>query len=145
MTVVVPPVVSPAIAAALPQIPGLSRTIPCPCTLYQPAGMGQFVAHQFVVNFRRVTGQERDSLKKRHGDGELSLPAFLDEVVEGWEGMLDANSNPVPYSHAVRQATNAQYPGLEEAMVVAWFDNHYYLQRDAAAKNSAALSGTGTA
>ena len=71
----------------------------------------------------------------------MTIPELLDEVVVGWEGMLGDEGTPVPYSRGERLAAEEAYPGLEQAMAVAWFDGLNVHQRDAATKNSVALSG----
>lgn len=132
-------------SVVIPHIPGLNDTFPCPATVYLPGDMGAYVAHKFVVHFKRQKGEERDALSKRYIAGEVNLQGLLNEVVGGWGDMLDKNKEPVPYSPEVRVETEKVYPGIEHAMAVSWYDHAFVNQRDAAEKNSKALSGTGTA
>lgn len=147
-------------------IGNLKPTITCPATLYLASDHGKFVEHKFEVMFRRLTTEERDELNVAYTIGKM-VPAeptsvlsaqppamtlkrltnaeLLDKIVEGWGGMNDAAGQPVPYSHAERRATDSTFSGTEQAMVVSWFDHSFVNQREAAAKNSKAPSGTTSA
>lgn len=137
------------------KISGLKPTISIPVTLYLHADHGQFAAHQFTVDFKRLGKKRRDEInelvavgKSEPGSDEvkrMSIPELLDEVVVGWGGMFGEDGALVPYSREERLATEEVYPGLEQAMAVAWFDAMSIHQRDAATKNSVALSGTNSA
>ena len=150
-------------------ISGIKPTVTCPATLYLPADGGTFVAHQFEVVFKRLPSDVRDKLHERYTVGYLvDVPAtpstatepgaaptqvrkflthaeLLDEIVDGWGGMLDENGAPVPYSHAERRATDRVFGGLEQAMAVSWYEHFFVHQREAAQKNSGAQSGTTSA
>lgn len=139
-------------------ISGLKPTITCPATLYIPVDGGKFHAHVFSVIFKRMPADQRDALNQDYLAGKLTTTELLDKVVDGWggaldddgqvipgTGMLDASGQSVPYSAEERKATNIAWPGLEEAMGVSWYDHLFYQQRDAARKNSKALSGTTSA
>ncbi|MDD2711365.1 MAG: hypothetical protein PHU77_00455 [Simplicispira sp.] len=141
------------------KISGLKPTIKCPATLYLPADDGQHVQHAFGVHFRRQTASERDKLSERYTKGDavkdpvtgetklvpITSAQLLDAVVMGWDGMLDEAGQPVPYSHAERAATEEENAGLEQAMVVSWYDHVFINQRMAAIKNSKAPSATTSA
>lgn len=116
--------------------------VPCPARLYLAGDNGTQVLHQFTVNFKRQKTEVRDDLNQRFIAGELTLRTLLNEIVESWDGMLDESGAPVPYSINERIATDSEYPGLEQAMVVSWFDHFFINQREAAAKNSVAPSAT---
>lgn len=126
-------------------ISGLKPTIKCTASLHIPMDDGAFHVHKFDVIFKRLNKEQRDDLQKRFTAGDIKTAQILDEVVEGWGGMLDAQGQPVAYSQAERQATELQFPGTEEAMAVAWFDMAFMHQRAAAEKNSVAQSATSTA
>ncbi|MBF9263395.1 hypothetical protein [Paracidovorax cattleyae] len=123
----------------------LKPTITCPATLYLPGDNGEHVKVDFAVLFKRQKTEERNGLNDRYVKGELTMPQLLDEVVVGWDGFRDEQGQPVPYSHEMRVATDNEYPGLEQAMAVSWFDHAFINQRDAAVKNSKAQSGTTSA
>ena len=146
------------------KISGLKPIIVSPATLYLAGDSGTLVPHKFDVHFKRLTTDERDKLHARYTLGEVvpqpaldgveqppvNVPPLtdgqlLDELVEGWGGMLDEAGQPVPYSHAERKATDAVYAGLEQAMVVSWYDHAFINQRDARVKNSKAPSSTTSA
>ena len=142
-------------------ISGLKPIVTCPATLYLPDDGGVFFEHKFTVDFKRLTNEQREALHQRFtanvlpsgpaanaggvGQEPLTSAQLLDEIVEGWGGMLDGQGQPVPYSSAERRATDSVYPGLEQAMVVSWYDHFFKHQREAALKNSAARSGTTSA
>lgn len=128
-----------AVVIANPQI---KPTVECPATLYIRIDGGNFAKHEFSVVFHRLKKEERDSLQERFTKGEITMQELLDKVVAGWGGMLDENQQPVPYSHAERRETEQVFHGLEQAMSVAWFDNFFFHQRQAAEKNSVAPSST---
>ena len=137
------------------KISGLKPTLSIPATLYLPVDGGQFAEHKFTVEFKRQGKKRRDEIndlvvvgKSEPGSDEvkrMSITELLDELVVGWGGMFGEDGNPVPYSREERLATEEAYPGLEQAMAVAWFDAMGVHQRDAATKNSVALSGTSSA
>lgn len=114
----------------------------CPAQLFLVGDHGSKVLHQFDVKFKRLKTEERDDLSKRFASGELTMRTLLNEIVSGWDGMLDEFGAPVPYSIQERIDTDSEYPGLEQAMVVSWFDNFFINQREAAVKNSVAPSAT---
>lgn len=114
----------------------------CPARLFLAGDNGAQVQHQFQVKFKRLKTEERDELSKRFADGELTMRTLLNEIATGWDGMLDESGAPVLYSIEERIATDSEYPGLEQAMVVSWFDHFFINQREAAAKNSVAPSAT---
>lgn len=89
------------------KISGLKPTISVPATLYLPVDGGQFAAHQFSVEFKRLPKSRRDEInelvvvgKKSTGaDGaeevkRLTIPELLDEVVVGWGGMTGEDGSP---------------------------------------------------
>ncbi len=120
-----------------------------PATYYAPAGAG-FDAWRFTIDFKVLSGDELKALNERYEKGELSNAGLLDEVVKGWHGLKDAEAQEVPYSIAERKATEAEYPGFEQSMAIAFFDAVAINQRTAAvlaeeaAKNSEAQSSTTT-
>jgi hypothetical protein len=114
----------------------------CPVRLFLTGDHGTQVLHQFDVHFKRMKTEERDELNTRFAAGELTMRTLLNEIVKGWDGMLDEAGAPVQYSIQERIATDSEYPGLEQAMVVSWFDHFFINQREAAAKNSVAPSAT---
>ncbi|MCD6663512.1 MAG: hypothetical protein LT082_08940 [Comamonas sp.] len=142
------------------KISGVKPTVTCPAALYLPDDGGKFYVHRFEVVFRRLGAEERDRLHEHYTKGIvpaaqaqggeqatqerqfLTTPELLDEIVEGWAGMLDERGAPVPYSAAERRATEQVYPGLEQAMAVSWYENFFTHQREAARKNSEAQSAT---
>ena len=146
------------------KISGLKPIITCPATLFLPGDNGEHIKHQFTVDFKRISTQERDDLHLAYTIGRkvtqpdvagtaqpvvktvtVSLPELLDQIVVGWGGMLDENGNPVPYSHEERRAADVEFTGLEQAMAVSWYDHFFIHQREAATKNSKAQSGTTSA
>lgn len=120
----------------------IKPTVECPAVLYIPIDMGQFAKHKFSVLFHRLKKEERDSLQQQYIKDEITLQQLLDKIVAGWGGMLDENQQPVAYSIAVRAETEQAFPGMEQAMAVAWFDHLFVHQRQAAEKNSVAPSST---
>ena len=146
------------------KISGLKPFIVCPAILFLAGDNGTFVQHKFEAHFKRLTTQERDKLHARYTLGDvvpqpaldgveqppLRVPPLtdsqlLDEVMLGWGGMLDEAGQTVPYSHEERKATEAEYPGTEQAMAVSWYEQAFINQRDARVKNSRAPSATTSA
>ena len=147
------------------KIASLSSLVVALATVYFPADRGALVSHQFEVHFKRLPQSERAELNAWHVAGKRPAPAdgsrdaekdadgnvpftaadLLDAAVGGWAGMLDEQGRPVPYSPAERRATEEAFPGVEWAMVVAWYDTMWVNQRQAKEKNSVAPSPTGLA
>lgn len=147
------------------KIAALSSLVVATATAYFAGDRGALIAHPFEVHFRRLPQSERAELNAWHVAGKRPEPAdgpraaerdtqgnvpfdvadLLDAVVGGWGGMLDEHGQPVPYSAAERRATEEAFPGVEAAMVVAWYDTMWINQRSAKEKNSAAPSPTGSA
>ncbi|MFC2588568.1 MAG: hypothetical protein ACFNZS_01090 [Ottowia sp.] len=127
------------------KIPGLKPVIVTPATLYILSDGGQYETFRFNVHFKRLTRDKLDGLAKTFMEGEIKLPDVLDQIVTGWDGLKDENGMEVPYSPKERRAADDDFPGLEQAMMVSWFDHMFVTQRQAAEKNSAAPSATGSA
>ena len=127
------------------KISGLKSLIVCAASLFLPADNGTLFEPKFEVHFKRLTTTQRDELNRKFAAGEITVRQLLDEVVVGWGGMSDENGDVVTYSHAERIATDDAYPGTEQSMGVAWFDSAFVNQREAAIKNSKALSATTSA
>lgn len=123
----------------------LKPTFTAPAALYLPGDNGEHEVVNFEVEFKRQPAKERDALNNRYLKGEITISQLLDEIVVGWKGFADASGQPVPYSHAERQETDAEYSGVEQAMAVSWFDHAFINQRAAAVKNSKAPSLTTSA
>lgn len=116
--------------------------VPCPAQVFLAGDNGARVLHAFTVNFKRLKTAARDELNDRYVAGDLTMRALLNEIVMGWGGMLDEAGEPVPYTIEERIATDDEYPGTEQAILLSWFENFFINQREAAIKNSKALSGT---
>lgn len=147
------------------KIATLSSLVVASATVYFAGDRGALIAHPFEAHFKRLTQSERaelnawntagkrpapadgsrDAEKDANGDVPFTVADLLDAAVGGWGGMLDEHGQPVPYSHAERRATEEAFPGVELAMVVAWYDTMWINQRAAKEKNSAAPSATGSA
>ena len=129
-------------------------------TYYQPAGASFAPAAVFGVQFNLLAPSAHKALADAVIKGEIGLSDALDRVVAGWGNALDDKGQEVPdsclrdehgaevpYSHAERRATDAQFPGFEQSIGIAYFDAHEFHQRGAAleaAKNFKAPSVTGT-
>lgn len=138
------------------KVPQLSSAVVCPATVFLPGDAGQQIPFTFDVHFKRLPTSERNRLNdwfvsgRPAADGadteapreRFSVTDLADAVVIGWN--LADDSGPIPYSREARQVQEERLAGLEQAMVVSWFDHLFINQREAAAKNSAAPSGTGS-
>ena len=122
------------------KISGLNPFVVCFATLYLPADHGTLFEHKYEVHFKRLTTTQRDELNGKFVKGDITVRQLLDEVVSGWAGMRNEEGAEVPYSHAERIATDECYSGTEQSMGVAWFESAFVNQREAAIKNSKALS-----
>lgn len=120
-------------------------TVSVPAIYFVLTDGGQFAPYRFSVVFKRLPTSERDAINAQWVKGELPIQELLDRIVTGWDGLTDEAGRPVPYSHAERRAAEEANTGLEQAMVVAWFDHAFVNQRQAAAKNLEAPSVTGSA
>ncbi|WOI45843.1 hypothetical protein [Acidovorax sp. BLS4] len=123
----------------------LKPTFTAPAAVYLPGDGGAHERVDFEVHFKRQPGRERDALNDRYLKGEIKNAELLDEIVVGWRGFNDEAGQPVPYSHEERREAEAEYSGVESAMVVSWYDHAFIHQREAAVKNSKAPSLTTSA
>lgn len=110
-----------------------------PATAYFRGKDGDVVAHCFDVVFRRVKTSERVALEQATAGG-LTTSELLDRVTVGWRRMTDERGVEVPYTHAERMTAEEEYPGIEMAMAIAFWDHVWVDQRKAAEKNSGAPS-----
>lgn len=147
------------------KIASLRTLVTALAILYLPGDRGELVAHEFEVQFKRPTKDEREQFNAWMAAGKRPAPVdgsrdaekdadgkvpflvthLLDETVAGWGGMLDEQGQPVPYTHAERRATDQVYDGLESAMGVAWYSTFWINQREAKEKNFVTPSRTGSA
>lgn len=147
------------------KIAAVNAAVMAMATVYLPGDRGQQIAHPFEVQFKRVPRSQQTQLNDWHLAGKRPEPAdgpraaerdaegnvpflladLLDALVCGWAGFADEAGQPVPYSHAERRATEEAYPGVEQAMAVAWYDTMWVNQRVAKEKNSATPSPNGSA
>lgn len=146
------------------KIAAVSSLVVAMATVYLPGDRGTQIAHSFEVQFKRLTHSERADLVAWNVAGKRPAPAdgsqdadkdaeglvpfglreLCDATVAGWGGMLDEAGQPVPYSHTERRAAEEAYPGIEAAMVVAWYDTMWVNQREAKEKNSVPPSPNGS-
>jgi hypothetical protein len=142
------------------KIPKLTSVVICTATVYLSGDYGKRVPFAFDVNFQRPSSSERKKIEEWavHGKptGEkddsgndklerLTFSELCDLTVLGWNIAGD-DGVALPYSHEARRALEEKLPGVEMAIAVAWYDNMGFInQREAAEKNSAAPSPTGSA
>lgn len=101
---------------------------PVAVDLLKNDGSGETSTFEFKALFRLLTGDELVALPKMSVDEAEKL--FRDRIV-GWEGIEDANGNPLPYSGESLKAVLA-IPAIERALAGAL----YKASQDVPAKNS---------
>lgn len=76
---------------------------------------GKPVLFNFVLKCRRLSQPEVDALRT----AQQSVSAFLSEIAHDWEGVLDAEGAPVPYS-AESIAGLLEQPGMSEVCFTSY-------------------------
>ncbi len=60
-----------------------------------PGEDGKSVNFEFTLNCKRLTQGDIDAVMK---DKKGEVKGFVQKVAEGWDGMLDADGNAVPFA-----------------------------------------------
>ncbi|MBJ2150604.1 hypothetical protein [Paracoccus sp. IB05] len=89
-----------------------------PVTVLTPADGGQSEG-RFKARFRALTKSELEAHEMVTGDGAT---AFLREVVQGWEGLVDDENAAFEFSDPNFNAL-LELPHFRVAMIKAYFDN----------------------
>lgn len=63
-------------------------------TVHQPTERATYTNEDFHVIFKHVPPARREELLALDNDGS----ALLSEIVIGWENLVDANNQPIPFS-----------------------------------------------
>lgn len=73
----------------------LSPTYKWPVTVRLIEESGRLVERKFHAHFRRLKKSEIEDITKRVDAGGISDADFLREILDDWEGIVDAEGNPV--------------------------------------------------
>lgn len=99
---------------------------------------GNQQSYEFHVHFRRVGMAEVEEMVKATQDSSMTDRQIVEELVVGWEGVLDADEHEMPFS-SESLAILCDIVRVRAAIVRAWFDS----LREGPAKNSEAPPSPG--
>ncbi|MDQ2822966.1 MAG: hypothetical protein M3Y65_21735 [Pseudomonadota bacterium] len=92
-------------------------------------GAGKVTKHKFKVQFRRLSKTELREVFRRlddkrlaEGEEKLSDEQLLDDVMVGWEGVLDKQGNVVAFAPETKEKLMDIYP-VEATVIGAFFDS----------------------
>jgi hypothetical protein len=111
------------------KISSISQTYTTPVTVDVPDGKGGSVKHKFAVVFKRLPQDELDELHRRlnreklqEGETLLSDDEVLDQVVTGWQDVLDQNDQPLEFNPENFGALKNVFP-TRPTLVTAFFES----------------------
>lgn len=100
-------------------------TFTWPITVEIPADGGKFEKHVFTAEFRRLPRSEIDVLMRDVGesnDPERATANIVDQILLGWNGVVDADGQPVPFSDEARNQVLDIHP-VRNCVFQAWVDS----------------------
>lgn len=100
----------------------LSATYSAEVTVEYLGEDGKPVKQKFTAIFKRKTQEEQDSLRDRLQKGDLGDRAFLQEVMVGWQGVLDADGDELEFTPENFEMAMNVHP-MQPCTVRAWFDS----------------------
>lgn len=75
-----------------------------PVAVEFPIDGGRVEKQSFDAEFRRLSQTRIEEIRKLIEDGGITDRDFAREVLIGWNGVIDGNGDPVPFSEATRDA-----------------------------------------
>jgi hypothetical protein len=93
-----------------------------PVTVPQLTEDGKANTAEFTARFKRLPQSEIDGILKRTQAGELSDEALAEMILVGWDGVQDANGQPLPVSPETRKTLLDVVP-VRPAVIRAWFES----------------------
>lgn len=94
-----------------------------------PDGTGKGVKHKFAVEFKRLSQTQLTEVFRRldrtrllDGEEQLGDRELLDDVMVGWRGVQDVNSNDVEFT-AENMAALLEIHPVQPTIVRAFFDS----------------------
>lgn len=105
-----------------------------PVSVKLPADGGKFEKQTFDAEFKRLPQarineiqtdvQVRIKAAERNEsvDGSISDQSIADELLVGWDGVVDGDGDEVPFSEATKQQL-LDIPTVAAAIIVAYFDS----------------------
>ena len=96
-----------------------STTYTWPVTVEFPANGGKTERQSFDAEFKRVSQTRINEIRERIEKGDITDPELARDVLVGWEGVNDANGDPVPFGERSRDQL-LDVPLVASAVVLAW-------------------------
>lgn len=97
----------------------LSESYTWPVELRVAMDGGHFTVVPFDVRFKRVSQERIDEVAEQIATETLDPHALLRELVVGWDGIVNDDNEPLPYSQeALGRLLNV--PGASRAILRAW-------------------------
>jgi hypothetical protein len=100
----------------------LSDDYAYPVTLEIRDEKGRVKREQFTARFKRLPQTELDELMSQARDQQISDAELASKVLSGWEGIADADGNPIPYNDVMRESVLDVFP-VRPSVIAAWFES----------------------
>lgn len=111
------------------KISTVNQTYRTPVTVEVPSGDGKSITHKFAVLFSRKSQDELDELYRRmnaaklqEGEQLLTDDELLNQVLVGWEDVLDDQDRPLDFTPDNFNALKNIYP-TRPTLVQSFFDS----------------------
>ena len=111
------------------KISNVNQIYRTPFSVDIPTGAGKSVTHKFTIVFARKSQDELDELYRRmtpakleDGEQQLTDDELLDDVVKGWEDVLDDQDQPLEFTPSNFAVLKNIYP-TRPTLVQAFFDS----------------------
>jgi len=103
---------------------GKAESYDWPVTLETPADGGRFEKITFTARFKRLGQARIDEIVSalRDGGDGLTDRTIVDDVLIGWDKVLDADGQPIDFT-PVNVAAVLEVEGVRAAIVKAWFES----------------------
>lgn len=105
-----------------------TETFTWPVTVKIPADGGRYESHTFDAKFKRISQSRIDELNERLSAGTMSDREFVNEILDGWSGVIDESNQQVPYSDSTRDAL-LQVTLVRTAIIAAYSEAYAGAQR----------------
>ena len=101
-----------------------------------PGDMGSVIQIALKAKFKRLKTSELKALHERIARREVSDAQVLELALQDWSDFADAQGQPVALTPDALAEACEEIPGLEAALVKAFFECVVNIKRDAITKNS---------
>jgi len=83
---------------------------------------GKQIKQSFTAVFHRLPQHQIDDLSKAVSDGSINDDQFVDEILAGWEGVVDQNGDAVAFNDVTKSMILDINP-VRSCIINAWGDS----------------------